>query len=172
MRKHYSSPPEMQIDPNKRYTATIHTNKGDITVEFYPKDAPLSVNNFVYLARQGYYDGVTFHRIIPGFVIQGGDPEGTGAGGPGYQFEDEPKSVERPYETGSLAMANAGPNTNGSQFFIVLEGGARNLGPLYNHFGRVTSGMEAVNAIAATPTARGDRPLEPVVIESVEVREG
>ncbi len=159
----------MQIDPSKRYTATIETNQGNITAELYPQDAPVTVNNFVFLARQGYYDGVIFHRIIPGFVIQGGDPTGTGAGGPGYQFQDEP--VKRAYETGSLAMANAGPDTNGSQFFIVLEGGARNLGPLYNHFGRVTGGMDVVNKIASTPTDRSDRPRQRVVINTVTIEE-
>ncbi len=169
MRKQYSSAPAMQIDPNKQYIATIETNKGTITAELYAKDAPKTVNNFVTLARDGYYEGVIFHRIIPGFVIQGGDPTGTGAGGPGYQFEDEP--VTRPYETGSLAMANAGPNTNGSQFFIVLEGGGGMLQPLYNHFGKVTNGMDVVNAIASTPTGAQDRPLQPVVIESVSIEE-
>ncbi len=169
VRKQYSSAPAMQIDPNKQYIATIETNKGTITAELYAKDAPKTVNNFVTLARDGYYEGVIFHRIIPGFVIQGGDPTGTGAGGPGYQFEDEP--VTRPYETGSLAMANAGPNTNGSQFFIVLEGGGGMLQPLYNHFGKVTNGMDVVNAIASTPTGAQDRPLQPVVIESVSIEE-
>jgi cyclophilin family peptidyl-prolyl cis-trans isomerase len=159
----------MVIDPNTQYTATIRTNMGTFTAELYAKDAPKTVNNFVFLANQDYYDGVIFHRIIPGFVIQGGDPTGTGAGGPGYQFEDEP--VTTPYQTGSLAMANAGPNTNGSQFFVVLEGGGGALQPLYNHFGRVTDGMDVVNRIAATPTGPGDRPLEPVVIEDVTIQE-
>lgn len=169
VRKQYSSAPAMQIDPNKQYVATIETNKGTITAELYAKTAPKTVNNFVTLARDGYYEGVIFHRIIPGFVIQGGDPTGTGAGGPGYQFEDE--RVTRPYETGSLAMANAGPNTNGSQFFIVLEGGASMLQPLYNHFGKVTEGMDVVNEIATTPTGAQDRPLEPVVIENITIEE-
>ena len=169
--KTYSSPPAMQIDVNKQYTATFETNKGTIVAELYPKDAPVTVNNFVFLAREGYYNGIIFHRIIPGFVIQGGDPTGTGSGGPGYQFEDELGSTQRPYETGSLAMANAGPNTNGSQFFIVLEGGGPNLGPLYNHFGKVTSGMDVVNAIASTPTGAGDRPQETVRIETITIAE-
>lgn len=169
--KTYSSQPAMQIDVNKQYTATIETNKGTIVADLYPKDAPVTVNNFVFLAREGYYDGIIFHRIIPGFVIQGGDPTGTGSGGPGYQFEDELGSTQRPYETGSLAMANAGPNTNGSQFFIVLEGGGPNLGPLYNHFGKVTSGMEVVNEIASTPTGAGDRPQETVRIETITITE-
>jgi cyclophilin family peptidyl-prolyl cis-trans isomerase len=169
--KQYSSAPAMQIDVNKQYTATLETNKGTIVAQLYPKDAPVTVNNFVFLAREGYYNGIIFHRIIPGFVIQGGDPTGTGSGGPGYQFEDELGSTQRPYETGSLAMANAGPNSNGSQFFIVLEGGGRNLGPLYNHFGKVTSGMEVVNEIASTPTGAGDRPQETVRIETITIAE-
>jgi len=171
MPKQYSSPPAMQIDVNKQYTATIETNKGTIVAELYPKDAPTTVNSFVFLARERYYDGIMFHRIIPGFVIQGGDPTGSGSGGPGYHFEDELGSTARPYETGSLAMANAGPNTNGSQFFIVLEGGGPNLGPLYNHFGKVTAGLDVVNEIATTPTGAGDRPQETVRIETITIEE-
>ncbi len=171
VRKQYSSPPAMQIDTSKQYTATIETNKGTIVAELYPKDAPVTVNSFVFLAREGYYDGIIFHRIIPGFVIQGGDPTGSGSGGPGYQFPDELGSTARPYETGSLAMANAGPNTNGSQFFIVLEGGGSKLGPLYNHFGKVTEGLDVVNKIASTPTGAGDRPSETITIETITIEE-
>lgn len=153
--KRYSAPPAMQIDTNKKYHAVIKTNKGDINVELNPAEAPQTVNNFVTLARDGFYDGVTFHRVVPGFVIQGGDPTGTGRGGPGYQFKDEP--VRRPYKAGTLAMANAGPNTNGSQFFICLED-QPSLPPNYTIFGDVTSGMNVVRSIR-----QGD------VIESITV---
>ena len=117
MAKQWAQPPTMVIDPAKTYRATIETTAGTMTAEFFPAEAPKTVNNFVFLAREGFYDGVIFHRVIPGFVIQGGDPTGTGRGGPGYRFEDEP--VTRPYVRGTIAMANAGPNTNGSQFFIM-----------------------------------------------------
>ena len=117
MAKQWAQPPTMVIDPAKTYRATIETTAGTMTAEFFPAEAPKTVNNFVFLAREGFYDGVIFHRVIPGFVIQGGDPTGTGRGGPGYRFEDEP--VTRPYLRGTIAMANAGPNTNGSQFFIM-----------------------------------------------------
>ncbi|MCC6314409.1 MAG: peptidylprolyl isomerase [Thermomicrobiales bacterium] len=162
----------MQIDQSKTYTADLQTNKGDITVEFFPKEAPNTVNNFICLARDGYYDGTPFHRIVSGFVIQGGDPTGTGAGGPGYKFADEP--VTRPYTKGILAMANAGPNTNGSQFFIVLDN--VQLPPNYTIFGQVTSGMDVVDAIAKTPTkaSRGGEkstPTEPITLEKVTVHE-
>ena len=142
--KRYSSPPAMQIDTNKKYHAVIKTNKGTINLELNPAEAPQTVNNFVTLARDGFYDRVTFHRVVPRFVIQGGDPTGTGAGGPGYKFKDEP--VTRPYKAGTLAMANAGPNTNGSQFFICLED-QPSLPPNYTIFGDVTSGMEVVRNI-------------------------
>ncbi|MDQ2905320.1 MAG: peptidylprolyl isomerase [Chloroflexota bacterium] len=134
----------MQIETNKTYQATIKTNKGDIHLQLNPAEAPQTVNNFVALARDGYYDGVTFHRVVPGFVIQGGDPTGSGSGGPGYQFADEP--VRRPYRAGTVAMANAGPNTNGSQFFICLEDQAT-LPPSYTIFGDTTSGMDVVKSI-------------------------
>ncbi len=155
--KQYSAPPAMQINTNKKYHAVIKTNKGDINLELNPAEAPQTVNNFVTLARDGFYDGVTFHRVVPGFVIQGGDPTGTGRGGPGYRFNDEP--VRRPYKAGTLAMANAGPNTNGSQFFICLED-QPGLPPNYTIFGDVTSGMNVVRSIR-----QGD------VIESVTVTE-
>ncbi|HET8524815.1 MAG TPA: peptidylprolyl isomerase, partial [Thermomicrobiales bacterium] len=132
----WSKPPAMTIDPSKKYTATIKTNKGDIEVEFFPQDAPQTVNNFICLAKAGYYDNTPFHRIIPGFVIQGGDPTGTGAGGPGYKFADEP--IHRDYLKGTLAMANSGPNTNGSQFFIVLGDLRGQLQKNYTIFGQVT----------------------------------
>jgi len=142
--KRYNAPPEMQIETNKTYKATIKTNKGDIHVELSPSEAPMTVNNFVVLARDGFYDGIRFHRVVPHFVIQAGDPTGTGAGGPGYQFRDEP--VRRAYKAGTMAMANAGPNTNGSQFFICIED-QPNLPPNYTIFGQTTSGMDVVRNI-------------------------
>ncbi|HET9918972.1 MAG TPA: peptidylprolyl isomerase [Ktedonobacteraceae bacterium] len=153
--KRYSAPPAMQIDSNRKYHAVIKTNKGNINLELNPSEAPQTVNNFVTLAKDGFYDNVTFHRVVPRFVIQGGDPTGTGSGGPGYKFKDEP--VRRSYKAGTLAMANAGPNTNGSQFFICLED-QPNLPPNYTIFGDVTSGMDVVRNIR-----QGD------VIESITV---
>ncbi len=142
--KRYSAPPQMQIETNHTYHATIKTNKGDIDLQLNPAEAPMTVNNFIALARDGFYDGVTFHRVVPRFVIQAGDPTGTGSGGPGYKFNDEP--VRRPYKAGTLAMANAGPNTNGSQFFICLED-QPNLPPSYTIFGDTISGMDVVRSI-------------------------
>jgi cyclophilin family peptidyl-prolyl cis-trans isomerase len=170
----WSKPPAMVIDVNKTYTATITTNKGAFTVEFYPQDAPQTVNNFICLARAGYFNQTPFHRILAGFVIQGGDPTGTGRGSPGYSFNDEP--ITREYEAGTLAMANSGPNTNGSQFFVVLEGGGSKLQKLYTIFGKVSQGMDVVNTIANTPTEANERgeqsvPAEPIVLESVEIAE-
>ncbi len=149
----WSSPPKMAIDQSKQYTATMKTNYGDIIIQLFPKDAPLTVNNFVFLARQGYYDGVKFHRIVQGFVIQGGDPTGTGSGDPGYSFADE--TVTREYVAGTLAMANSGPNTNGSQFFICLADLRNQLQKKYNLFGTVTGGMDVVRNIANVPTTLG-----------------
>ena len=174
MGKQYAQPPAMRIDPAKSYTAVLETNKGTIDVEFFPGDAPTTVHNFVCLAEDGYYDGTPFHRIVKGFVIQGGDPTGTGAGGPGYRFNDEP--IAKDYERGTLAMANAGPNTNGSQFFIVLEDLKGQLPKNYTIFGRVTSGQEVVDAIAQTPTSVGrsgekSTPTEPVTLERVSITE-
>jgi cyclophilin family peptidyl-prolyl cis-trans isomerase len=137
--------PAMEIDQDTIYTVTIGTDRGDIVMDLDPALAPVTVNNFVVLARQGYYDGTTFHRVEPGFVIQGGDPDGTGRGGPGYKFEDEP--VQGEYVAGAVAMANAGPNTNGSQFFICLNDLRGGLAKNYNLFGHVTSGMDAVLAV-------------------------
>ena len=140
-----------------------------MTIELFPKDAPITVNNFVFLARQGFYDGVVFHRIIADFMIQGGDPTGTGSGGPGYRFKDE--KVTRDYERGTLAMANSGPNTNGSQFFIIHKDYA--LPKSYNIFGRMTEGFEVLDAIATTTVGGSQRsdPLEPQVIQTVEIEE-
>ena len=142
--KQYSAPPQMQIETNRTYHVVIKTNKGDIHMDLNPDEAPMTVNNFVILARDGYYDGVTFHRVVPRFVIQGGDPTGTGSGGPGYKFQDEP--VRRPYKAGTVAMANAGPNTNGSQFFICLED-QPGLPPNYTIFGDTVAGMDVVRNI-------------------------
>jgi cyclophilin family peptidyl-prolyl cis-trans isomerase len=147
--------------------ATLHTNAGVISVEFFDGDAPKTVENFRKLAGEGFYDGLTFHRVIPDFMIQGGCPEGTGTGGPGYTFEDEIN--DHKVVRGALAMANAGPNTNGSQFFIVTTEAAPWLDGKHTVFGEVTSGMEAVDAIEGTETGSGDRPTEPQVIERVEL---
>ena len=173
-RKRYAAPPPLTIDPTKRYTARIKTDQGDIVVALNAQDAPLTVNNFVFLAREGFYDGVIFHRVIPGFVIQGGDPTGTGTGGPGYAFNDEP--VKSKYEAGSIAMANAGRNTNGSQFFICDGPGCASLPPNYNHFGKVIEGLEVVTRIANVPKTRGSdgqqsKPITPVVIATIEITE-
>jgi peptidylprolyl isomerase len=142
----------MRIDANKQYTATITTTMGDIEVSLMAKEAPTTVNNFVFLAREGFYDGIKFHRVIQGFMVQTGDPKGDGSGNPGYRFIDEPVAAN--YDRGILAMANAGPNTNGSQFFIVHgdQVGAR-LPKSYTIFGRVTRGMEVVDQIASVPVA-------------------
>ena len=143
MSKQYNSYPKLVIDTKKTYTGTIKTNKGDIEIEFFAKDAPLTVNNFVFLARDGFYDGVVFHRVIPGFVAQGGDPTGTGRGGPGYRFDDEVSrwKVPHKHEPGVLSMANAGPGTNGSQFFITYAA-FPHLDGKHTVFGRVSSGMD------------------------------
>jgi peptidyl-prolyl cis-trans isomerase B (cyclophilin B) len=147
--------------------ATLHTNHGAIAIELFDEDAPKTVENFLKLARDGFYDGVVFHRIIPDFMIQGGDPTGTGTGGPGYMFEDE--FNDRKVERGALAMANAGPNTNGSQFFIVTTAAAPWLDGKHTVFGRVTEGMDAVDTIEQVDTDAQDKPREPVVIERVEL---
>ncbi|MEE4274555.1 MAG: peptidylprolyl isomerase [Thermoleophilia bacterium] len=143
MAKSYDRPPEMAIDPAKRYTATIATDRGDIVIELHAEKAPQTVNNFVFLAREGFYDGVTFHRVIPGFMAQGGDPTGSGRGGPGYRFEDEFHADLRHDGPGVLSMANAGPGTNGSQFFIT-HGPTPHLDDRHTVFGRVVEGMDVV----------------------------
>lgn len=147
--------------------ATLHTNAGPVSIELFDDDAPKTVGNFRKLAGDGFYDGLTFHRVIPDFMIQGGCPQGTGTGSPGYSFEDE--FNDNKVVRGALAMANSGPNTNGSQFFIVTIAAADWLDGKHTVFGRVTGGMEAVDAIEATPTGAGDKPLEPQVIERVEL---
>src|SRR5438270_11263305 len=144
--KRYSAPPPMTIDPNKQYSATFKTSRGEIVCELCAKDAPKTVNNFVFLAREKFYDGTMFHRVIADFMVQGGDPTGTGRGGPGYKFEDETRNNPHKHQAGSLSMANAGPNTNGSQFFIThvktswLDG-------KHTVFGQVVKGQEVVNAM-------------------------
>jgi cyclophilin family peptidyl-prolyl cis-trans isomerase len=147
-------------------TATLHTNHGSIALELFDDDAPKTVENFVKLARDGFYDGVVFHRVIPDFMIQGGDPTGTGRGGPGYQFEDE--FNQHKVVRGALAMANAGPNTNGSQFFIVTADAAPWLDGKHTVFGRVTDGMDVVDQISEVDRDANDRPREDVVIERVD----
>ena len=149
--------------------ATLHTNAGPITVSFFHEDAPKTVENFRKLAGDGFYDGLIFHRVIPDFMIQGGCPQGTGTGGPGYTFEDE--FNDHKVVRGALAMANAGPNTNGSQFFIVTIDAAPWLDGKHTVFGQVTGGMDAIDAIEALPTDGRDRPTEPAVIERVELRD-
>jgi cyclophilin family peptidyl-prolyl cis-trans isomerase len=159
----------MEIEPAAQYSATLKTTAGDITIELFPQEAPKTVNNFVFLAKQGFYDGVIFHRTINGFMIQGGDPTGTGRGGPGYRFADE--KVQRRYTRGIVAMANAGPNTNGSQFFIV-HGADAGLPPSYTIFGQVSAGMDSVDGIATAPTrsgGEGSSPVTPAKIESVSI---
>ena len=147
--------------------ATLHTNHGAIELELFPDDSPKTVENFQTLAGKGFYDGVLFHRVIPDFMIQGGDPTGTGSGGPGYTFEDEPN--ERHVLRGALAMANAGPNTNGSQFFIVTADACPWLDGKHTVFGRVVSGMDVVDGIAALDRDGSDRPKQEVTIQRVEL---
>src|SRR6266436_5372721 len=160
MSKQYAAAPSMSIDPSKTYVATFDTSKGAIVVDLFAKDAPNTVNNFVFLAREGFYNGTKFHRVISDFMVQGGDPEGTGRGGPGYRFEDETKGNPHRHKVGSLSMANAGPNTNGSQFFIThvatdwLDG-------KHTVFGQVTGGQDVVNKIQ-----QGDQ------LKSVTIQEG
>jgi cyclophilin family peptidyl-prolyl cis-trans isomerase len=160
----------MCIDPSKTYTAEMVTSMGTLTIALDPIAAPKTVNNFVSLARYHYYDGLVFHRIIQGFMCQGGCPEGSGRGGPGYRFADELPKPGR-YEIGSLAMANAGPNTNGSQFFVVSGPSGAGLPPQYSLFGKVVAGLDVVDTMEKVPTGPGDRPNTDVVIESVTINE-
>src|SRR5712692_10613785 len=156
--KQYSAPPAMQIDPNKKYIAILHTSRGDITVDLFASQAPVTVNNFVFLARDGFYNGTTFHRVIGGFMAQGGDPTGTGTGGPGYRFNDEPGALALKHDSaGILSMANAGPNTNGSQFFITF-GPTPHLNGKHGVFGKVSSGINVVSSIAERDPQRAREP--------------
>ena len=166
----FDGQPSMSIDVAKRYTATIETSMGTMVVALDAAGAPLTVNNFVFLARYHYYEGVIFHRIIKGFMCQGGDPTGTGTGGPGYKFADELPKPGR-YEIGSIAMANAGPNTNGSQFFLISGRSGVGLPPSYSLFGKIVKGLEVLDAMEKVDTARGDRPKTDVVIQSVTITE-
>jgi cyclophilin family peptidyl-prolyl cis-trans isomerase len=169
MAKQYSAPPAMTIDPNKKYTATIDTTEGTIIAELYPKDAPQHVNSFVFLAKEGFYNGVIFHRVIPGFMIQGGDPTGTGTGGPGYRVKAEFNS--RKHTRGVLSAARSSdPNSAGSQFFIMHDD-APHLDGQYSAFGAVTSGIEIVDKIAKAPRGANDRPKSPASIKSVTISE-
>ena len=173
--KSWSSPPPMQIDPNKQYSATIKTTLGEMKAQLYAREAPNTVNNFVFLSREGFYNGVPFHRIIKEFMVQTGDPTGTGTGGPGYRFADELNTPHR-YEKGTLAMANAGPNTQGSQFFICHGQNAMTLPKNYTIFGKVTEGMDALDKIASVPVQRGpsgenSKPVDPPRIESITIEE-
>lgn len=170
----YAKPFDLQLEAGKTYSATLETNHGTIEAELFSEDAPNTVNNFVSLAKEGYYEGTPFHRIIKGFMIQGGDPTGTGSGGPGYKFADE--SIVKDYEAGALAMANAGPNTNGSQFFICHADLRGRLPKNYTIFGKVTSGLDVVDAIANVPVKRSgsgesSAPVEPVVLQKVTITE-
>lgn len=170
VRRKFDEPPPMCIDPARRYTATMETSMGSMTIALDPIAAPRTVNNFVVLARYHYYDGVIFHRIIKDFMCQGGDPDGTGRGGPGYRFADELPKPGR-YQIGSLAMANAGPDTNGSQFFIVSGPAGVRLPPQYSLFGQVVAGLDVVDAMQKVKTGRNDRPAADVTIESVTIAE-
>ena len=168
-RQHFDGPPPTVIDPEHSYAATMITSHGTLELFLDALAAPVTVNNFVFLARWHYFDGVIFHRIIPGFVLQGCDPTGTGTGGPGYRFADELPKPGR-YELGSLAMANAGPNTNGSQFFVISGPDGVRLPPLYSLFGKVVRGLDVVGVINDLGSPSG-APRERVVIESVTISE-
>jgi len=175
--KSYPAPHPLQLVPGATYQAILHTSKGDVTVDLLAAEAPQTVNNFVALARDHFYDNITFHRVVSGFMVQTGDPTGTGAGSPGYRFADELPPV-RPYDVGVVAMANAGPNTNGSQFFICSGASAKGLNqhPNYSVFGVVSAGHDTVQAIdhvAVRPGPSGERshPIEDVVLQGVEIHE-
>jgi len=167
MAKQWSTPPAMQIDPKKKYKARMETDKGTMVIELFADKTPNTVNSFVFLSREGYYDGVIFHRVIANFMVQGGDPTGTGRGGPGYQFADE-LPPKRSYDFGIVAMANAGPNTNGSQFFITY-GPTPHLDGKHTVFGKVISGMDVVNAIPERDPGRATTPG--VKINTIEITE-
>lgn len=168
MAKQYAAPPAMVIDSKKKYTATFKTEKGDFAIELYADKAPKTVNNFVFLARDGFYDNTTFHRVIKGFMAQGGDPTGTGRGGPGYKFADEFNAALKHNSAGILSMANAGPNTNGSQFFITY-GPTPHLDGKHAVFGKVSAGMDVVNSLAERDPMRATTPG--TRINTIEINE-
>lgn len=169
MAQQYQTPPAMQIDKNKKYTAIFHTDKGDITVDLFASQAPITVNNFVFLAREGFYNNTTFHRVIGGFMAQGGDPTGTGMGGPGYRFDDERGALSLKHDgEGILSMANAGPNTNGSQFFITY-GPTPHLNGRHGVFGKITKGTDVLRSIRERDPQRDRQPGD--VIHFIEVVE-
>jgi len=165
----FDGPPPMCIDPARRYSAEMVTSMGTLRIALDAVAAPVTVNNFVVLARYHYFDGIAFHRIIPGFVLQGGDPKGNGTGGPGYQFADELPAAGR-YQLGSLAMANSGPDTNGSQFFVISGPSGIRLPPAYSHFGQVIDGLDVVAAIDKVGSGSG-KPSQTVTIDSVTITE-
>lgn len=167
--KTYTKPFDMQLKDGVDYKVVLQTSLGNITIDLFEKESPKTVNNFVSLAKDGFYDGLTFHRIIKDFMIQGGDPSGDGTGGPGYKFEDEFNTKK--LVKGSLAMANAGPNTNGSQFFIVTTESTPWLDGRHTNFGQVTEGMDIVDKISLVATGNNDKPVTPVTIDKVEVLE-
>lgn len=169
IKRNYEKAPEMTIDKNKEYIATFKTNKGDFKAKLFASDSPKTVNNFVFLAKNNFYNGLTFHRIIKDFMIQGGDPKGDGGGGPGYKFEDEFNSHK--LVRGSLAMANRGPNTNGSQFFIVTKDKTDWLDGKHTNFGEIISGLDKVMAISELPTGEDEKPKDQVIISSIEIEE-
>lgn len=164
-RKEYSSAPAMTIDQNKEYFVTLTTTDGTIKIKLFPKEVPKTVNNFVFLVKEGFYNGTKFHRIIKGFMIQGGDPKGDGTGGPGYSFEDE--KVTRDYKRGIIAMANSGPNTNGSQFFIMHKD--YDLDKIYTIFGEVVEGMDTVDKIADTPVTLSASGVQSKPVDEVKI---
>ncbi len=170
MAKQYSAPPAMQIDPSKKYTAILHTSRGDITVDLFAKQAPATVNNFVFLARDGFYNNTTFHRVIGGFMAQAGDPTGTGTGGPGYRFNDEPSALALQHNSeGILSMANAGRNTNGSQFFITY-GPTPHLNGRHAVFGKVSGGLDVLRSIRERDPQSDRQPGDALI--SVDIIEG
>lgn len=170
MAKQYESQPPLTIDPNKKYTATFKTEKGDIVVDLFAKEAPVTVNNFVFLANDGFYDNTNFHRVIKPFMVQGGDPTGTGSGGPGYRFNDEPGALALKHDSpGTLSMANAGPNTNGSQFFITHVA-TPHLNGKHAVFGKVVDGMDVVNSISERDPRSASGPGDKLI--TIDISEG
>lgn len=164
----YASVPPITIDVTAKYTATIRTNMGSMVIDLFAGQAPVTVNNFIFLANDGYYDGVSFHRVIPSFMIQGGDPTGTGGGGPGYKFQDETVASLAFDQPGRLAMANAGPGTNGSQFFVTTVP-TPHLNGAHTIFGQITQGQDVADAISLTSTGAQDRPSTPVIIQGIDI---